>query len=205
MVRAEAWPTRDSRETRQPSSARSQLPLAATATIPPTSSQLLTTMALALKSPALPVKSPDSYTFTVGKLGACPTPDTFVRVPRLRWMLPQMLEWPYASPSLRCTACSVLNTRQILLGERAHLIEFPSLLLPPGATTGSIVNILVTQNTEAERKRDSTFWELQDDILATFGRRLPTAPEITVRRFLSLRVTRPPPAPLPNIPLRFAT
>ncbi|KAF8257022.1 hypothetical protein EI94DRAFT_1819347 [Lactarius quietus] len=45
----------------------------------------------------------------------------------------------------------------ILLGERAHLIEFPSLLLPPGATTCSIVNISVTQNVAEELKRDGEF------------------------------------------------
>lgn len=69
---------------------------------------------------------------------------------------------------------------QILLGERAHLIEFPSLLLPPGATTGSIVNISVTQNVAEEHKRDREFWELQSEILEEFGRRTPKAPQISV-------------------------
>jgi hypothetical protein len=69
---------------------------------------------------------------------------------------------------------------QILLGERAHLIEFPSLLLPPGATTGSIVNISVTQNVAEEHKRDLEFWELQSNILEEFGERMPTAPQIDV-------------------------
>jgi hypothetical protein len=66
------------------------------------------------------------------------------------------------------------------LGERAHLIEFPSLLLPPGATTGSIVNISVTQNVAEELKRDREFWELQSDILEEYGQRTPTAPQINV-------------------------
>lgn len=69
---------------------------------------------------------------------------------------------------------------QILLGERAHLIEFPSLLLPPGATTGSIVNISVTQNVTEEYKREREFWELQSDILEEFGQRTPNAPQIDV-------------------------
>ena len=68
----------------------------------------------------------------------------------------------------------------ILLGERAHLIEFPSLLLPPGATAGSIVNISVTQNLEAERVRDAAFWKLQDEILDLFGKEHPKPPELTV-------------------------
>jgi hypothetical protein len=33
----------------------------------------------------------------------------------------------------------------ILLGDRANLIEFPSILLPPNTTAGSIVNIMVHQ------------------------------------------------------------
>lgn len=68
----------------------------------------------------------------------------------------------------------------ILLGERAHLIEFPSLLLPPGATAGSIVNISVTQNREAEQTRDTAFWKLQDEILNLFGEEYPKAPELIV-------------------------
>lgn len=68
----------------------------------------------------------------------------------------------------------------ILLGERAHLIEFPSILLPPGATTGSIVNIAVHQNHQAERKRDNEFWELQNEILDTYGRESPKNPDLQV-------------------------
>ncbi|KAI0034359.1 hypothetical protein K488DRAFT_45613 [Vararia minispora EC-137] len=91
----------------------------------------------------------------------------------------------------------------ILLGERAHLIEFPSLLLPPGATTGSIVNILVTQNVDAEKKRDVAFWQLQDDILETFGRRLPKAPEISVRNVTQTSVALEwPPLDLATATLR---
>lgn len=70
---------------------------------------------------------------------------------------------------------------QILLGERAHLIEFPSLLLPPGVTAGSIVNIAVHQNHAEEKKRDDEFWSLQDEILETFGKRTPEPPKLNVR------------------------
>ncbi|TFY67512.1 hypothetical protein EVG20_g3914 [Dentipellis fragilis] len=109
-------------------------------------------------------KSPDSFTFTVGKLDA---------------------------------------GMAILLGERAHLIEFPSLLLPPGATTGSIVNISVTQNVDEERKRDNDFWQLQSDILETFGRRTPQAPEITLRNVTQTSVTLEwPPLDLATAQLR---
>ncbi|RXW18894.1 hypothetical protein EST38_g6954 [Candolleomyces aberdarensis] len=94
--------------------------------------------------------SPDSFTFTVGKLDA---------------------------------------GMAILLGDRAHLIEFPSILLPPGATTGSIVNIAVHQNHLAERKRDSEFWALQDSILDTFGSSSPQNPELQVRNVTQTSVT----------------
>ena len=52
-----------------------------------------------------------------------------------------------------------ISYTQILLSERAHLIESPSLLLPPGVIAGSIVNIAVHQN-HAEKKRDDEFWTL---------------------------------------------
>jgi hypothetical protein len=70
---------------------------------------------------------------------------------------------------------------QILLGERAHLIEFPSILLPLGATTGSIVNIAVRQNIAEEKRRDAEFWALQDEILQTYGHGTPEHPKLQVR------------------------
>lgn len=69
----------------------------------------------------------------------------------------------------------------ILLGERAHLIEFPSILLPPGASAGSIVNISVSQNHTEEKKRENEFWQLQDEIMEEFGTGLPQTPELKVR------------------------
>ncbi|KAF4601452.1 Chitin synthase, class 5 [Pleurotus pulmonarius] len=62
------------------------------------------------------------------------------------------------------------------LGERAHLIEFPSVLLPPGATTGSIVNIAVHQNHVEEKRRDREFWDLQEDMMNEFGKESPEPP-----------------------------
>ncbi|KAF9441012.1 hypothetical protein P691DRAFT_739912 [Macrolepiota fuliginosa MF-IS2] len=94
--------------------------------------------------------TPDSFTFTVGKLDA---------------------------------------GMAILLGERAHLIEFPSILLPPGATTGSIVNISVTQNYIEEKRRDTEFWQLQDDILKEFGIASPEPPNLELRNITQTSVT----------------
>ncbi|CAL1710372.1 unnamed protein product [Somion occarium] len=77
----------------------------------------------------------------------------------------------------------------ILLGERAHLIEFPSLLLPPGATTGSIVNISVSRNIAEEKKRDSEFWDLQNNILTNYGVKTPEPPKLEVRNVTQTSVT----------------
>ena len=69
---------------------------------------------------------------------------------------------------------------QILLGERAHLIEFPSILLLPGATTGSIVNIAVHQNHALEEQKwESECWSLQEDILQEYGQSSPESPELS--------------------------
>ncbi|KAG6373868.1 hypothetical protein JVT61DRAFT_6021 [Boletus reticuloceps] len=91
----------------------------------------------------------------------------------------------------------------ILLGERAHLIEFPSVLLPPGVTTGSIVNIAVHQNVAEERKRDQEFWGLQQDVLETFGRVSPEPPQLEVRNVTQTSVTLEwPPLKLATAKLR---
>ncbi|KAI0691356.1 hypothetical protein C8T65DRAFT_763114 [Cerioporus squamosus] len=66
----------------------------------------------------------------------------------------------------------------ILLGERAHLIEFPSLLLPPDVSTGSIVDISVQRNISEEKKRENEFWHLQSKILDAFGMQTPENPKL---------------------------
>jgi chitin biosynthesis protein CHS5 len=66
------------------------------------------------------------------------------------------------------------------------LIEFPSVLLPPGAAAGSIVNISVHQNHAEEEKRDTEFWSLQEDIMGEFGKALPAYPELKVSLHLIL-------------------
>ncbi|KAF9061597.1 hypothetical protein BDP27DRAFT_1394210 [Rhodocollybia butyracea] len=77
----------------------------------------------------------------------------------------------------------------ILLGERAHLIEFPSILLPPGAAAGSIVNISVHQNYSEEKRRDAEFWALQNEIAEEFGVHMPEAPKLQLRNVTQTSVT----------------
>lgn len=69
----------------------------------------------------------------------------------------------------------------ILLGSRASLIEFPSLLLPQDVTSGSVVEIVVKRNVDQERRNKREFDDLQRDILDTFGRAGPVAPQLGLR------------------------
>lgn len=68
-----------------------------------------------------------------------------------------------------------------MLTEDHHLIEFPSLLLPKGVTSGSIVNIAVSRNMSEEEKKMKEFWELQQTILSTFGNDEPEIPIVRVK------------------------
>ncbi|KAJ7209270.1 hypothetical protein GGX14DRAFT_453400 [Mycena pura] len=75
------------------------------------------------------------------------------------------------------------------VGKLAHLIEFPSILLPPGATAGSIVNIAVHQNHAEETRRDAEFWALQDQIMQEFGMRSPSPPKLQLRHVTQTSIT----------------
>ncbi|EJU06632.1 hypothetical protein DACRYDRAFT_113291 [Dacryopinax primogenitus] len=91
----------------------------------------------------------------------------------------------------------------ILIGERAHLIEFPSLLLPPGVTSGSIVNIAVYRNADEEHRQKQEFWDLQEAIVKTYGKEVPEAPQVEVRNVTQTSVTLEwPPLKLATAKLR---
>jgi len=77
----------------------------------------------------------------------------------------------------------------ILLGENAHLIEFPSLLLPPGCQPGSIISVSCTRDINAEKKRLADFWKLQSDILSTYGEQSPKPPQLRLRHVTQTSVT----------------
>jgi chitin biosynthesis protein CHS5 len=55
-------------------------------------------------------------------------------------------------------------------------IEFPSILLPPNISSGSIVDITVSRNFVSEQKSQSSFLALQDAIYTSFGDSEPLAP-----------------------------
>ncbi|EMR10963.1 hypothetical protein PNEG_00567 [Pneumocystis murina B123] len=69
----------------------------------------------------------------------------------------------------------------ILLTSDYYLVEFPSLLLPHGIQTGSILDISISRNHEAENKEKEDFQELQKKIHTTFGIKKPTAPLLRVK------------------------
>ncbi|ORX61507.1 BRCT domain-containing protein [Hesseltinella vesiculosa] len=69
----------------------------------------------------------------------------------------------------------------ILLTEDHHLIEFPSLLLPKGVASGSIVNISVNRNISEEERKMQEFWDLQNTIVQRFGEAGPEVPTLRVK------------------------
>ncbi|ETS62225.1 hypothetical protein PaG_03802 [Moesziomyces aphidis] len=77
----------------------------------------------------------------------------------------------------------------ILIGEKASLIEFPSLLLPHGVSSGSVVNIRVMRNEQQERRQKDDFDLLQEDILHTFGQQAPKVPALRLRNVTQTSVT----------------
>ncbi|KAL3422302.1 BRCA1 C Terminus domain-containing protein [Phlyctema vagabunda] len=64
----------------------------------------------------------------------------------------------------------------VLLTQDKRLIEFPSILLPPDITSGSIVDITVARNFTSESKSQSAFTQLQDSIYSSFGDAAPSSP-----------------------------
>ncbi|ODN94756.1 hypothetical protein L198_04900 [Cryptococcus wingfieldii CBS 7118] len=81
----------------------------------------------------------------------------------------------------------------ILLGPNAHLLEFPSLLLPtpspgmPPLGPGSILTITVARDLQAELSAQQAFADLQSSILSSFTVP-PTAPTLRLRNVTQTNV-----------------
>ncbi|KAF9771599.1 hypothetical protein IL306_010748 [Fusarium sp. DS 682] len=69
----------------------------------------------------------------------------------------------------------------VLLTPDKRLIEFPSILLPPNISSGSIVDINVSQNATKEAAADRAFRALQDSIYNSFGASEPATPVLRCR------------------------
>ncbi|KAK6339513.1 Chitin synthase, class 5 [Orbilia javanica] len=69
----------------------------------------------------------------------------------------------------------------ILLTKDKRLIEFPSVLLPPGVSSGSIIDIQVSRNNRAEDATRQAFETLQNEIYSLFGQRSPSKPVLRIR------------------------
>ncbi|EGX95339.1 chitin biosynthesis protein (Chs5), putative [Cordyceps militaris CM01] len=69
----------------------------------------------------------------------------------------------------------------VLLTPDKRLIEFPSILLPPNISSGSIVDINVSQNATKESAEEAKFRTLQERIHACFGAASPLTPVLRCR------------------------
>jgi chitin biosynthesis protein CHS5 len=85
---------------------------------------------------------------------------------------PSLLRARTAAPIVPIAASVILTSIQI---------EFPSILLPPSINSGSIVDITVSQNHQAEQKSEHAFVDLQSRILNAFGLRSPSPPTLRLR------------------------
>lgn len=69
----------------------------------------------------------------------------------------------------------------VLLTPDKRLIEFPSILLPPDISSGSIVDVTVARNVASEEEADRAFRALQDKIFNALGAAEPKAPNLRCR------------------------
>ncbi|MCJ1476041.1 Chitin synthase, class 5 [Lambiella insularis] len=69
----------------------------------------------------------------------------------------------------------------VLLTEDKRLIEFPSILLPPSISSGSIVDITVSRNHASENAAHTAFHDLQSSIYSTYGLQSPATPVLRCR------------------------
>ncbi|KAL8638247.1 MAG: hypothetical protein Q9228_004590 [Teloschistes exilis] len=69
----------------------------------------------------------------------------------------------------------------VLLTKDKRLIEFPSILLPPSISSGSIVDITVSRNFASETAAQKSFQTLQSSILSTYGQQTPGPPVLRCR------------------------
>jgi hypothetical protein len=69
----------------------------------------------------------------------------------------------------------------VLLTPDKRLIEFPSILLPPNISSGSIVDINVSQNNAKETTAEQKFHSLQERIFQAFGAEEPSKPILSCR------------------------
>ncbi|EEY15651.1 chitin biosynthesis protein CHS5, partial [Verticillium alfalfae VaMs.102] len=69
----------------------------------------------------------------------------------------------------------------VLLTPDKRLIEFPSILLPPNISSGSIVDITVGRNNASESAAEHAFRDLQERIYDAFGASEPAVPVLRCR------------------------
>ncbi|KAL8936910.1 MAG: hypothetical protein Q9216_004689 [Gyalolechia sp. 2 TL-2023] len=133
-----------------------------------------------------------------GEKGVNGTMEVIVRQPSLE------AEWHYIKTEVGRVIEAVMNTAEVqkkrprrgihisipkvvdagvavLLTEDKRLIEFPSILLPPSISSGSIVDITVSRNFASEAASQKSFQSLQSSILSTYGQHSPIPPALRCR------------------------
>lgn len=68
----------------------------------------------------------------------------------------------------------------LLLTKDHHLIEFPTILLPDGISTGSIVKITCDRDLQKENEEKKAFNALQEEIFEIFGKHEPQNPLLKI-------------------------
>lgn len=68
----------------------------------------------------------------------------------------------------------------LLLTKDHHLIEFPTILLPDGISTGSIVKITCERDLKKEEEEKKAFNALQEEIFEIFGKHEPQNPVLKI-------------------------
>ncbi|ANB15478.1 Chs5p [Sugiyamaella lignohabitans] len=69
----------------------------------------------------------------------------------------------------------------LLLTEDHHLIEFPTLLLPPDVEAGSIITISCDKDSKLEENDRKVFQTIQEQIVSEFALRKPSPPNLKIK------------------------
>ncbi|KAJ1976724.1 hypothetical protein H4R34_003867 [Dimargaris verticillata] len=102
---------------------------------------------------------------------------------------PSTVNPSHGASSVQFTVGKLDAGMAMLLTDENHLIEFPSLLLPEGVTSGSIINIEVRQNVTEELRQREKFQALQEQIVQEFGSKVPEVPHLNVRSVTQTAIT----------------
>lgn len=76
----------------------------------------------------------------------------------------------------------------LLLSDSHHLIEFPAQLLPSSTSAGSILNVHIQRNFDAEKQRLQEFMRAQAQLMTRYGKWPPAPPLLVTTTLTSFMV-----------------